>query len=262
MDSSFWKYFSTIAKILILLYVLVTSYWMLSVSKYSTPFVAVKISSSDTCIDVISLASSIPSGELAVKFPYTTYSGGLNLGNSACVLAQYRAMDSSRPGAKDMIDQVFFSAVTDSLMSVRNLHLNSYSPDTALAVLGWAETCAQNARIDSRGGVFWNAAADYWFNHLAKTLTEQQAEEKDLKFDFRFRYLSHRLAERGYNVNMRESKVEKFKENLVAGNWVHLISATWNDSGLPLRAAYILLGLLLMAGVSAIVSLIVNPLRK
>jgi len=262
MGSTIWKYLQKIVIVMVVLYVLVTSYWMLSVSKNSTPFSAVKFSTSDTCVDMISLTSSIPSAELTVRFPYADYANGIDIDNSRCVLTQYLAMDSSRPDAKDVVLQVFFTAVTDSLLSLRNLHLKTYSPDTALAVLGWAERCFENVRIDSHGEVLWSGVSDYWFNHLARCLTEQQAEEKDLKYDFRFRYLSQRLAERGYNVNMRDSKVEKFKENMVAGNWTHLISATWNDSGFPLRAAFLLIGLVFMTGVSTVVSLAVNLLRN
>ncbi len=225
-------------------------------------FKDVKLQASTECADMIFMLQGLSSADLLDKFPYKPYLSKLNLDDLDCLRRQMKAMDSIRAGSLDQTQQVIFTALSDSLLAAKPFRLATFAPDTALALLRWTEKISATAKSDAAHAVVWEALADFWFNHIANRLTEHQLNDKDLKADFRFKYLSQRLSEHGYNVNIRDSKLEKFKKNLVAGNWSHLISATWYDSAWHLRIAYAMIALLLLFGLSTVISLLAQYIKK
>jgi hypothetical protein len=243
-----------------LIYIIVSLYWILTSSKYTQPFTEVRLSAANECPDIIGMAAGIAKDEIKTEFPYGRYISSTDLDDLTCLAGQLQILDSILVGYQGLSQEVILIALTDSMQSRLSLGFNSYRPDTALSVLNWADKVSARAMTDSQYGDLLSAVSDYWFNHIAVRLSLLQKEQKDIKVDFRYRYLAQRLSERGYLVNTSDSKLEKFKESLVSGKWQHLISATWNDSNVIMRISYVLLAFLLFMGLATFFILIKSQL--
>lgn len=111
-----------------------------------------------------------------------------------------------------------------------NQKLDKYNPAILKSILDWTENLAHAALLDQENELIYIALADYWYNLVSGKLTEYQKINPEIKFTFKFRYLVQQCNEALYFVNIEETKVEKFKKNLLANNWIHLIQASWSDS--------------------------------
>jgi hypothetical protein len=245
-----------------LIYLIVSLYWILTSSKYTLPFNEVKLSAAKQCADIIGMATGIEKAEIKNEFPYGRYITSTDLEDLTCIVGQLKTLDALLVDHEGLSPEVMLTALTDSMQSRLSLGFNTYTPDTVLSVLNWAEKVSDRAMSDPRYGDLLSAVSDYWFNHIAVRLSLLQNGQKDIKVDFRYRYLAQRLSERGYLVNTSDSKLEKFKKSLVSGKWQHLVSATWNDSNFIMRISYILIAILLFMGLDSLYIFIKKKLTR
>jgi hypothetical protein len=109
-------------------------------------------------------------------------------------------------------------------------NLEVYHPDDIKGILDWLSTLNNAAKLDPDNEIIYLSVTDYWFNYLSGKLTKYQKINPDIRYYFKFRYLVQQCNQALYFVNVEETKYEKFKKNLLANHWVHLVQASWSDA--------------------------------
>jgi len=228
MLSSFFKR-SVI--VFLVLYFVVTITWILSSNSIEN-FNVIRSMPKSRGVSAVSLIDGLTAQNFMEAFPYEKYNGTNLFKDILDVKRDITTIDSLFPGVELAGQQLMAEALTNKLMpSVQNI-FKEYNPDSLLFVLEWAESLKYYAVLDSKNSIFYEAVSDFWLGEISKGLTAFQHEKKSLKNDFRFQFLAQRCAFQKYPVNIKGSKIEKFKNSLLSGNWAHLIKATWNDLSL------------------------------
>jgi len=134
------------------------------------------------------------------------------------------------PDKKDLIQLGLITMLTEQTLQKIKGNLEVYQPDDIKGILDWLSTLNNAAKLDPDNEIIYLSVTDYWFNYLSGKLTEYQKINPDIRYYFKFRYLVQQCNQALYFVNVEETKYEKFKKNLLANHWVHLVQASWSDA--------------------------------
>jgi hypothetical protein len=134
------------------------------------------------------------------------------------------------PDKKDLIPLGLITLLTEQTLQKVKGNLEVYHPDDIKGILDWLSTLNNAAKLDPDNEIIYLSVTDYWFNYLSGKLTEYQKINPDIRYYFKFRYLVQQCNQALYFVNVEETKYEKFKKNLLANHWVHLVQASWSDA--------------------------------
>jgi len=134
------------------------------------------------------------------------------------------------PDKKDLIQLGLITMLTEQTLQKIKGNLEVYQPDDIKGILDWLSTLNNAAKLDPDNEIIYLSVTDYWFNYLSGKLTEYQKINPDIRYYFKFRYLVQQCNQALYFVNVEETKYEKFKKNLLANHWVHLVKASWSDA--------------------------------
>jgi hypothetical protein len=147
------------------------------------------------------------------------------------------ALVNNFPNKKDLIQFGLITLLTEQTLQKVKGNLEVYHPDKIKGILDWLSTLNVAAKLDPDNEIIYLSVTDYWFNFLSGKLTEYQKINPDIRYYFKFRYLVQKCNQALYFVNVEETKFEKFKKNLLANHWIHLIQASWSDAKLWQKVA-------------------------
>ena len=126
--------------------------------------------------------------------------------------------------------------------------LGRYTPDSLLALIQWAEQFQYYAAFDPADQIFYQSVFGYWLNIVATSLTTASEQTPRIRHDFKFKYLMTRCKEKNYTIGVKVTSFDKFIENILYGNYGHLVHSTWNQSSWVLKLLFLLVGILLVLG--------------
>jgi hypothetical protein len=141
------------------------------------------------------------------------------------------------PDKKDLIQLGLITMLTEQTLQKVKGNLEVYNPDYMKGIMDWLGLLNGAAKLDPENEVIYLSITDYWLNLLSGKLTDYQKINPDIRYYFKFRYLVQHCNEALYFVNVEETKYEKFKKNLLANHWIHLIQASWSDAKLWQKVA-------------------------
>lgn len=184
--------------------------------------------------------SGLTKENLLDSFNYKQYNKSNPFKDINTINQDIKTIDSVFVNQDNLGQQVLANALTQFLREDEAINIfSTYNPDSLLSVIDWVEKFEAYARIDKENELLYTAVYEFWLGEISSYLSNRQHENTSLQYDFKFQFLAQKCAVLKYPVNIKESKIEKFKKNLIAGNWSHLINATWNDSPFYLRLVYI-----------------------
>lgn len=194
-------------------------------------------------------------------FIYTSYLAGIPGKGFLDFEADIKQMDALYPSVADAGQQLLFTALADSLEPTMASIFNAYKPDSLLLLLEWVVPFRDYASSPDHA-LFYNAVHSFWLNKIAITLSQFAKDYPDLPYSFKFQYLSELCARNAFHVNVQETNLEKVKKNLLAGNWSHLIHASWHDSPVWGKFIFILLFLITVAAYLSLIKSIIQFTKK
>jgi len=136
-----------------------------------------------------------------------------------------------------LIQLGLITMLTEQTLRKIERNLAFYNPDYMKGIMDWLGLLNGAAKLDPENEVIYLSITDYWLNLLSGKLTDYQKINPDIRYYFKFRYLVQHCNEALYFVNVEETKYEKFKKNLLANHWIHLIQASWSDAKLWQKVA-------------------------
>lgn len=134
------------------------------------------------------------------------------------------------PSYKENIQVSLINNLSEQPNKELRQKLERYNPAILKSILDFTDNLSHAAFLDQENELIYIALADYWYNLVSGKLTDYQKMNPEIKYTFKFRYLVQQCNEALYFVDIEETKVEKFKKNLLANNWIHLIQASWSDA--------------------------------
>jgi hypothetical protein len=194
--------------------------------------------------DMASLTKGISDDSLLTRFPYSAYLCNGRFRSITQIKKDIHALDELYPSVPMAGQYVVATALTEKLFAMHQGTFVRFDPDTLLLFLEYAEPFGNYAHMDSVNATAYDVIYRFWFEKVSQLLSSYQSENNALKYDFAFRYIDTKASRLKFISDVRESRLEKFLYNLRAGNWAHLISATWNDMPVPARILLSAFGLL------------------
>lgn len=234
--------FKNISFVFLLLYFILSVYFVMT-NEEDHRYDPVNPPTTSQPIDMRSIAGGLRDSNLLADFPYMAYLQNAEFRGVDQLQRDIKQLDSLFPSFHMAGQQVVAEAMTNQWRQRDSAIFGRHSFDTLLLYFKWAESFRYYAAVDITNATCYDVIYNYWMNEIANNLSNLQKADNGIKYNTQFQYLQKRLAENTYLVNIKESKVEKFLKNLRAGNWSHLIQATWSDASLGLKAAMILLGI-------------------
>lgn len=175
------------------------------------------------------MSAGLPADSLMAEFPYEKYLCGGGFKSVAQVRSDIRRVDSLYPTLPMAGQQLVATALTDKLYRIHKEAFATYNPDSLLLFLEYAEPFRHYGEVDASNAIAYDVIFRFWLEKLVAHLSAFASADRSLMGDFSYRYIEARAARLRFNLNNRETAIEKFMYNLRAGNWAHLVSATWHD---------------------------------
>lgn len=172
---------------------------------------------------------SIPEAN-ETNFPYSAYQLGIREKGFSAYEQDIQLLDIQFPDLNYAGQQIIYNALADSLEPYMAGLYASYMPDSLLLLLEWVIPFKEYAKINPNHALVYNAVHSFWMNKTALALSQFAQHDPNLPYQFKFQYLAELCARNTFQVNIKETRLEKFQKNLLAGHWNHLISASWHDA--------------------------------
>ena len=104
--------------------------------------------------------------------------------------------------------------------------------------------------------------SDYWFQFIVKKMSEISVVKPEIKYDFKFRFLQGKLAEKSYFFSTKVTSIEKVVYNLTSNGWAHLFQASWNQTNYFQKIVFLLVLLFTILSYINVMVLLINKLKK
>lgn len=197
--------------------------------------------------------NTIPPGKLEDNFPYEAYLNSVSFPSVEEIKSNLKCLDMFFKDSS-MNRQVLSYALTDKL--VARTKLKTYSPDSLLKIVQWAEKFQNYAKldVDNNTDILYSTIYDSWMNFVSADLMENSKKKPSLKYDFEYKYLLSRCNEKQYSIPVKVTSFEKAILMLIYSDWGHLINASWHQSTWKLKALVFAFAIITVIGFSCIIS--------
>lgn len=195
-------------------------------------------------------------------FQYTSYLASVPEKGFLDFEADIKQLDSLYPSMDYAGQQILYNVLADSLELRMSSLFKSYKPDSLLLLLEWVTPFKEYGKNNPDHALVYNAVHSFWMNKTALALSQYAKDSPDLPYSFKFKYLVELCARNAFHVNIQETNLEKVKKNLLAGNWSHLIHASWHDSPVWGKFLFILFFLLTVTAYLSLIKSIIQFTKK
>lgn len=203
---------------------------------------------------------NIAAPNLLQDFPYETYLDSTNTRNIRVIKNDLALLESFSNDVSTS-QQIVSEALTTKLEPRLVNYLHPYNPDSLLVLVQWAEKFQHYAEIDPANDILHESIYNYWMDKVSNQLGKFSAEESSRKYDYKFKYLRSRCIEKRFVPAIKVTSEEKAFNNLVYGNYGHLLNASWNQTSILQKAVFVILVLLTLYGYICIIKQHVNKKR-
>lgn len=185
-----------------------------------------------------------PSVQNISAFPFSQYQTSIVEKGFPELEADIQILNTKYPTYENAGQEILFYALGDSLLPHISTLFKTYQPDSLLLLLEWAERFRGYAEAAPQHALAYSSVYHFWMQQIATALDRFGNEDPSRKVRFKFRYLAERCGRNEFYINIKETRIEKFRKNLLAGNWSHLIGASWHDASGMLKAFFVFFPLL------------------
>jgi hypothetical protein len=127
-------------------------------------------------------------------------------------------------GKSSMGGDIIYKSLTEELEKKLKPTLTSFNADTLIWLVQWAERFKYYAEVDQANASLFQPLNDHWMNFIANHLNNLYKNDESIKYDYKFRYLMSRCAENKYNIDIGNSKKEKFVYNIIDQQWSYILN--------------------------------------
>lgn len=174
--------------------------------------------------------TKIDSSHLVENFPYGTYLDSSAWCNPVSLIQDLNIMDSLYPGQPGIHRQIISSALTDTLEYRMASVLATYHPDTLTWLLQWASRFGHYQDIDKKNAKVYRVVYRFWFNKVSNLLGKYADADANLKYEFKFKYLSSVCHTQRFTPPVGRSKLEKVIDNVINQKFSYLFNRFWHGT--------------------------------
>jgi len=204
----------------------------------------------------------IDTNNIKATFPYRIYIDSANYDDLNCIKRDVNILNSI--STKDTLSnlELFYIALSDTLKNKQSSKFNAYNPDSLYSVIQWAEKYNYYSLIDKKNEILYKAIYDYWINIISNKLEDYYKENNALKYDYKFKYLITKCAEKGYSSSIGSTNFEKILINIGENKWSYLLNRFWNGTGLFFKLPLFLFLLITLYGYYCIIRVHIKGKRE
>jgi hypothetical protein len=180
------------------------------------------------------------------SFPVREFLDSANIRDANTVGGYLKVLDSIFPNLEQNRELLSFVLTWKLLDYHYNRPIDHL--DSLLGIILWVQQFhyAQTSARDDY--FFFESLSDFWTNQVAENLSRISEKSPALRYSFEYRYLVQRCAELDYYIPIHVLNYEKFAGNLVTSNWGHLANASYVQSSLWQKSAFVLFMLVFLYG--------------
>jgi hypothetical protein len=182
--------------------------------------------------DLKTAVAGIPVNAFMVRFPYTAYVKSNNIQNITSIKEDIKTLEALYPNKEMDIQQTLSLALTDSLKSSYGASFDKFMPDSMIRLFQWAEQFSYYGDYDPQKQLLYQSIFIYWLTYINNKLADYSEVNANLKYDFKYKFLVAKCAEKKSFVPVKVTAVEKVLYNLLGGHWSHLFNASWQQTTL------------------------------
>lgn len=189
---------------------------------YNDKMPTLQNSEKDHSFHIINHLNGLSDSNLINTFPYKVYLDSINIYDVIDIKKSTLEIDTV---SKDnmLSQQIVSIALTDSLLRVTKNKYVRYNSDSLILLMQWVEKFKNYGDIDKQNKTLYQAIHDFWMNVITNNLTDLCKHDYWLKYDYKFKYLSSRLEEKGFNTTVGFNDAEKVLNNIIENNYSYLV---------------------------------------
>jgi hypothetical protein len=166
-----------------------------------------------------------------INFPYDEFLQNINYCDLKVVKQSLSELEKIT-GNSFLTQEILSIAYTKELRKKlpENLDLNSIA-----FLISWVDNLNVCSKLDETCELFYIAVYSDWYAIFNEELLKIYQNNKSIKYNFKFRYLSQKCAEAKMPLNITPSKFEKIIYNFIDSNWSYLFNRFWGGTSLVFK---------------------------
>jgi hypothetical protein len=129
-------------------------------------------------------------------------------------------------------EDFLFSILTDTILIRDQKYFNGFNPQKLMSYIVFSEKM-KVLNTEKKYKYFYLGVSRFWLNKISNHLIELMSKEPDLRFDTKFRLLSSRCAQNGFQIPITNSSIEKVTEYLIKSRYSYVIERIWLRTSIP-----------------------------
>lgn len=198
-----------------------------------------KIETRENSFHIKNQLNGLSSDNLKSAFPYKVYLDSINIYNISEIKESILEIDAI---TKDnmLSQQIVSIALTDSLLNYSENKYEKYNPDSLILLMEWVERFKYYADVDEENQTLYQVVDDYWMNSIANKLSDFCKKDYWIKYDYKFKYLSSRMEEKGFNTTIGFNDAEKVLNNIIENDYTYLINRFLTRTSFLIKVIFLL----------------------
>jgi hypothetical protein len=180
--------------------------------------------------------NGIPKDSLLTQFPYDAYLESVDMADLSAISRDIQILDTVT-GDHFVSLSIFMLAYTDSLLPRISKKLATFNGDSLSLFMMNVEGYKYYARMPGPNQELFGGLYHYWMSEISNRLDKYTNKDPDLKYNFKYRYLSAKCKENKYVVAPRVTESEKIVNNVADTKWDYLYKRIW--SAPPMKRLFI-----------------------
>jgi hypothetical protein len=192
-------------------------------------FAPIEETSSNADVDLSAWLSGIPKDSILFSFPYRRYTSKVEISDINAINRDIQILDTLSGDHYTSLS-IFLLAYTDSLLPQLQTKLKEFNADTLSKLLMGIEGYKHYAKLPGANQDFYGGMYHYWMDEISNRLDKYSKVDPNLKYNFKFRYLSEKCNENNYVVAPKVTESEKIVNNIADSKWSYLYKRIWSTT--------------------------------
>ncbi len=196
--------------------------------------------------------NGIPKDSLLTQFPYADYLDSVDMRDLSAISRDIQILDTVT-GDHFTSLSILMLAYTDSLLPRISKKLTTFNGDSLSLFMMNVEGYKYYARVPGPNQDLYGGLYQYWMSEISNRLDKYTQEDPNLKYNFKFRYLSAKCKENKYGVAPKVTESEKIVNNIADTKWDYLYKRIWSA---PPMKRFLIFFLFIFTGIAYLVTVI------
>ena len=194
-----------------------------------------------TDFDLLNEIKSIDSSNIINDFPYNDYLKYSNYCDINNLLSHIQILDSMYHNTNEITIPILYTTLTDSLSKTFTKEHEVFNPQLLINQLYWAKNMKAYESYFVKYDLIFAIVYEYWMSHITNLLEIYFVDNKNLKYDFRFKLLLNECSLENYNISLGMRYHEKIADYLIQGKYSYIWSRFYNGTGWIVKVCIIIL---------------------